>query len=364
MRRHRIGIKALYGLSILAMILIICICLTVGIQYLNEKTSDYKKIAFSYTRTIADYIDGDRVLSYLETNREDDYYRQVQEFLNATQRQSDLKYYYVFVPYEEEIVYVWDADNEEGACPLGYHETYMGYGKEFISQIFRQNPPEKILIVHDEVYGYIASAYTPIFNSSGEPVAVVGVDLSMHGIQKKFFRFLMTIVLSVVGVITLSMGLFYTFIRKNIIIPINQLNKAAKNMVGSLEREDVFQADIHTNDEIEELSDSFLHMSLELREYIRKLSAVTAEKERIGAELDIAAHIQSSMLPGSFPAFPDRKEFDIYADMNPAKEVGGDFYDFFMVDDRHLAIVMADVSGKGVPVSIISSVTLTARGCL
>ena len=79
---------------------------------------------------------------------------------------------------------------------------------------------------------------------------------------------------------------------------------------------------------------------------------VTAEKERIGAELSIATQIQADMLPGIFPAFPEKPEFDIYATMNPAKEVGGDFYDFFMVDASHLAIVMADVSGKGVPAAL------------
>ena len=89
-----------------------------------------------------------------------------------------------------------------------------------------------------------------------------------------------------------------------------------------------------------------------INEYIENLTKVTAEKERIGAELDVARHIQSSMLPCIFPAFPERDEFEVYATMTPAKEVGGDFYDFFMVDERHLAIVMADVSGKGVPAAL------------
>lgn len=84
----------------------------------------------------------------------------------------------------------------------------------------------------------------------------------------------------------------------------------------------------------------------EIKDYIERLSFITAEKERIGAELNVATQIQSSMLPCIFPAFPERDEIDIYATMTPAKEVGGDFYDFFMVDDRHIAIVMADVSGK------------------
>jgi len=87
----------------------------------------------------------------------------------------------------------------------------------------------------------------------------------------------------------------------------------------------------------------------ELERYIENLSAVTAEKERIGAELSVATHIQASMLPRIFPAFPERREFEVYATMDPAKEVGGDFYNFFPVDDDHLAVVMADVFGKGGP---------------
>ncbi len=82
---------------------------------------------------------------------------------------------------------------------------------------------------------------------------------------------------------------------------------------------------------------------------MEEVKRVTAEKERIGTELHMAKQIQEGMLPSIFPAFPDRAEFDLYASMVPAKEVGGDFYDFFLIDDDHLALVMADVSGKGVP---------------
>lgn len=113
-----------------------------------------------------------------------------------------------------------------------------------------------------------------------------------------------------------------------------------------------YRAEISCNDEIGDLAGEFNQMAASLKQYIRDFTSAVAEKERIGAELDIATHIQASMLPCIFPAFPDRKELDIYATMNPAKEVGGDFYDFFMVDDRHLAIVMADVSGKGVPAAL------------
>ena len=77
-----------------------------------------------------------------------------------------------------------------------------------------------------------------------------------------------------------------------------------------------------------------------------------AERERISSELSLAAQIQADMLPNIFPAFPDRREFDIFASMEPAREVGGDFYDFFLIDDDHLCMVMADVSGKGIPAAL------------
>ena len=117
--------------------------------------------------------------------------------------------------------------------------------------------------------------------------------------------------------------------------------------------------EVKTGDEIETLADAFNQMTASLKTYIHDLTAVTAEKERIGAELNVATQIQHDMLPCIFPAFPERHEFDIYATMDPAKEVGGDFYDFFMVDDTHLAVVMADVSGKGVPAALFMVIAKT-----
>ena len=352
MKKYKLSVKVMIGFFILAIVLILCTCLAVCLRYWRVKMNEFNSLAFSYARTAAEYIDGDRILSYAETGVEDDYYRQIHDFLNAAQAQTDLKYYYVFIPYENELVYIWDADGEEGARPLGYHETYLKGGKEILQQVYRHDPAENMLVSKGEEYGYIASAYSPVFGSSGEPVALVGVDLSMSGIEKVLSNFILTIVFSVIGVIIIAMAIFYVFARKNLINPIRRLNTAANEMVGNLEQDAVFDIDIHTGDEIEELANAFGHMDFEVRDYIRKLTAVTAEKERIGAELDLAAQIQSSMLPSIFPAFPERKEFDIYATMNPAKEVGGDFYDFFMVDDKHLAIVMADVSGKGVPAAL------------
>jgi sigma-B regulation protein RsbU (phosphoserine phosphatase) len=100
-------------------------------------------------------------------------------------------------------------------------------------------------------------------------------------------------------------------------------------------------------------------MAASIDSYIKNITEITAEKERIGAELNVARNIQADMLPKIFPAFPEREEFDVYAKMDPAREVGGDFYDFFLVDEDHVAIVIADVSSKGVPAALFMVIART-----
>lgn len=351
-RKHSLKKSVMTGIVVLAVILTAGTNLIVGLQYRDRKIEDSSDLAFSYTRAAAEFIDGDSIQRYLETNTKDPYYEEVMAFLNSFQLNTNLKYYYVFVPLENDLIYIWDAEHYEGACPLGYHEEYMVGGKEAVRGVYRTDPIEEISITKDDTYGYIASAYSPVFNSAGEPVAIVGVDLSMPGLNQEIFSFLVNSVVFVAIITFLLSGIYFFYTKRNILKPIDLLHRAAGRMVENLEEDQVQEIDIHTGDEIEELASAFMQMNLEVKEYIKKLYLVTAEKERIGAELDVAAHIQSSMLPCIFPPFPDRHEFDIYATMTPAKEVGGDFYDFFMVDERHLAIVMADVSGKGVPAAL------------
>ncbi len=117
--------------------------------------------------------------------------------------------------------------------------------------------------------------------------------------------------------------------------------------------------EIRYKNEIGDLAVGVAEMTQEIDSYLVEIQEITTEKERIGAELSIATQIQADMLPRIFPAFPERSEFDLYASMAPAKEVGGDFYDFFLVDDDHLALVMADVSGKGVPAALFMVIAKT-----
>ena len=109
--------------------------------------------------------------------------------------------------------------------------------------------------------------------------------------------------------------------------------------------------------EIGQLAEDFIEQTKEVDHYIHQIETVTAEKKRYEVELDVAAQIQSHMLPSVFPPFPDRTNFDLYASMAPAREVGGDFYDYFLVDDDHLALVIADVSDKGVPAALFMVIT-------
>ena len=349
---HKLQNAVIISFSVLAFVLIVIISLVVGAQYVQKEMESTQNTAFAYTKAAAEYIDGDRIKGYVESGEKDAYYDEILDFLNAYQANSSIQYYYVFVPQEDDLIYVWDANMEEGACELGEHEEYMEGGKEAVAKVYKQNPAEEISLADDDTYGYIASAYSPVFDSTGAPVAVVGVDVSMPDLQSNILHFLIRVIVAVVFIVLVAVWLYFGFVKRRIVNPINLLTSASKNMVDNLEKQEAIQFSIKTGNEIEELFESFSQMYYEMIEYIEKLSAVTAEKERIGAELDVATQIQASMLPCIFPAFPDRDELDIYATMTPAKEVGGDFYDFFMVDKQNVAMVIADVSGKGVPAAL------------
>ena len=116
---------------------------------------------------------------------------------------------------------------------------------------------------------------------------------------------------------------------------------------------------IETGDEIETLAQAFNKMTNDLKLYIKNLKETTAAKEKIESELQIATKIQASMLPRIFPPFPQRKDFDIFASMIPAKEVGGDLFDFFFISENKFCFIIGDVSGKGVPASLFMVIAKT-----
>lgn len=163
----------------------------------------------------------------------------------------------------------------------------------------------------------------------------------------------------------LSLG-FMWFTEKKISRPVENLARVAQNYYNERSGDDGRRKLLEAcreyssdSTEVGNLARSYISMVEDIGGYVDNLQKVTAEKERINAELSLASSIQAHMLPCIFPAFPERGEFDIFASMTPAKEVGGDFYDFFMVDDSHLAVVIADVSGKGVPAALFMVIAKT-----
>ena len=178
----------------------------------------------------------------------------------------------------------------------------------------------------------------------------------MHGLYERIFWFIEHMLI-IIGLITLvAIILLYHTINRSLVQPIHKLTVSAGEIVNNLEKKERVELDIKTGDELETLAEAFTKMDLDLRSYITEVSEMTAEREKLSAELNVATNIQASMLPHKFP---ERDDFVIYASMDPAKEVGGDFYDFFMIDDDHLAMVMADVSGKGVPAALFMVIAKT-----
>ena len=166
---------------------------------------------------------------------------------------------------------------------------------------------------------------------------------------------LLTLVIVVVCTAFL-IGCFGMLFSEKITRPIRKLTREVKNIdAGNLD----FRICINTGDEVEDLGHAFNDMATQIQTYIHNLDTVTAEKEKIRMEIEVASRLQADMLPEVGGVYADREEFRLYATMNPAKGVGGDFYDFFLLDEDHLALIMADVSGKGVPAALFMVVART-----
>ena len=354
-KRKKLTTKAILGLIFVLAFIVVFVCIGITLRYIEVFDDSHYGTAFTLTHTASRIIDGDKALGYQETGQTDDYYQQVQEFLELLQTEGDLDRAYVFVPSENERVIIWDTDAADGNA-LGTRQPFEGDFKES-AMASLSGDTEKNSYVDENNDKLTITAFSPLSDKNGKSVALVAAEFKGENLLIKIVDFNLATLMIVLVSSIIPILIYYRKTKKGVLMPIKRLNSAAKEMVEDLETEKVISPDIHTGDEIEELSDSFEQMNIELRDYIRQLRVATAEKERIGAELNMAKDIQAAQLPNTFPAFPDRKDFDIYASMTPAKEVGGDFYDFFLVDDDHLAMVIADVSGKGIPASLFMMIS-------
>ena len=206
--------------------------------------------------------------------------------------------------------------------------------------------------------GHVTSA-VPLLDTTGKPCAIVSVVKPMHEIKEYKKRFLTSIIIWALILTTLFIALYALFLYLGIIRPIllvtyetSHLAQHNGELTGVLKK-------VHGHNEISTLAKSVEKMSADLNRFIIDLAKATEEKARLGAELNVAKQIQAEMLPRVFPPYENHKEVELFASMEPAKEVGGDFYDFYMIDDDHFAVVVGDVSGKGVPAALFMVITKT-----
>lgn len=234
------------------------------------------------------------------------------------------------------------------------------YQTIFTESLVNQISPEQMQLGHDMLAwkegmsnfningksSYIT--YKPLM-TTGWSLAIVCPESDIFGGYNRLRNVLLA---------SMILGLTLMFLVMNYLIrrqlaPLSRLAKSAEVMAsGNLD------ADIphmERKDEVGTLNRAFRYMQVSLRDYIDKLTTATAKRERIEGELQIARDIQMGMVPRNFPAFPGRTDIDLFASMSPAKEVGGDLYDYFIKEDK-LYFCIADVSGKGVPASLFMAV--------
>lgn len=337
--------------------------------YANTMDEHYMTLATNLAYTASGMVDEEKIQYYVQTLTQDDDYEKQLDILRRIQSANNVDCIYILEMRETETCTIMDTDPEMEFAHV-----------DPLVQPMAQEDDALVYISNTESYGWLCSAMVWMRDDSGHGYAVMCVDISMNDVMNDRMEFLQMVLLAIIVAMIAACIILVLLVNRFVVNPINQVARAALQYVSDRRSSDgndvstgtrrtvadndpehsaISQLNIRTGDEIQSLAEAIKTMELEINEYIQDLTSVTAEKERIGAELNVATQIQADMLPRIFPAFPERTEFDIYATMNPAKEVGGDFYDFFLVDDDHLAVVIADVSGKGVPAALFMVIAKT-----
>lgn len=327
-------------------------------------------------------FDGDDIQNCIRTGAMSDTLKKGLEHMNTIKENSDISYMYMlYFPDQsapDQMNYVLyantQADRDSGIADSTINAAC---GDEYTSDIYEAFYKAQFSDSEDTKSGYVVNryqgvgdaelvmtAYRPVFNSAGERVAVIGTDIYLRTITAHVRDYIKSIAICGIILLVISQIGLVTIVQKNIINPVVALAASVGSFIDlskdSAPEELVFEpVEVKRDTEIRDLSNELTQMTDSLQKYMIGLRNVTAEKERIGAELSVATQIQADMLPTIFPAFPEREEIDIYASMTPAKEVGGDFYDYYFTDSDHLAVVMADVSGKGVPAALFMVIAKT-----
>lgn len=335
------------------------LCSAVGyIEFTSVLERQYNDSAYEVAETARSILNPDKFGQYLETGSTDEEYENILSRLDALTDATNVTFIYVAKVSEDykTLTYIYDTVNSNtgfSRYPLGYTASDLDekHTENVIKIMTEGGRAEKYLYSYSKESGAHTTAALDVKNSEGEIIAMLCVEKPMTRLEAARNTYVLHVILWTMAVIILFVFAYTMLLRRGVIKPILTVTEEAKRFSETnMPSENLMK--IRQKDEVGILARAIEKMETDIVEYTENLTAITAEKERVNTELSVATRIQANMLPSIFPAFPERKELDIYATMNPAKEVGGDFYDFFMVDKRHLAIVMADVSGKGVPAAL------------
>lgn len=293
--------------------------------------------------------------SHIAATRE---YKQLRKLLTEVYGSSTIDDVYIgwFDLETSALVYLCDPESTNWeSYPVGYWEEVSP--KE--ASKFVEHSGEYLL--HDtsftKRYGWICTSGYPLWGSESEAYAFVLADVRLKDMARQLIRFIALYVLAIVAIIVFIGNRLSKYMDKTLVTPIRSIADAAQKYseareAGNPSTGHFDDLGITTGDEVEALGLVMANMETSLNDYERSLATITAERERVLTEISLAKRIQADMLPNTFPAFPDRNEFDVYASMEPAKDVGGDFYNYFLIDDDHICLMMADVSGKGIPAAL------------
>lgn len=381
-RSSRLAIKLGFGIAVLGVLICIVSSVVGYHQYKATIEKQYNTTAYQCANVALSYVGEEKLKEYAEAANAfrrgelgkeeldklaaEDEYKQTKKRIEALRENMGANDIFLFVLDTNELMsYSGTKENWNPICYIfdsytvpEYSYTLGGIGGfnpdyiEELNAIAVTGSRSDNYFFSNGDYGYNTAAIEPVLDKNGNVFAMAAVEIPMVTLQTALRQYLIYAVLVTVGIIVLFMLIYMIYLYCFVVRPINQIAQGTDAFVKNNNHMPEQLLRIKTHDEIQTLAESFIKMEKDIVEYTENLTVITAEKERVNTELSVATRIQANMLPSIFPAFPERKEIDIYATMNPAKEVGGDFYDFFMVDERHLAIVMADVSGKGVPAAL------------